>query len=213
VLSRTLIACVAGLLLAPAGALAQPADDDDGKPNALSTLLPHQKGRAFCYVSSGAPVTYPLEDFPAGKKPRTLAIRRFVFQLASRQHYDDDSTNPPTPGKFYYEYGLMAEVVGKKSRLVAAGECGSVSMRGFGCGVECDGGSVYFEPLAGTDSLTMRISDGSGRFRMTWGCGGEGEEGSRSEVLAYDPATPAVRLDRAELKACARVEKMFRREQ
>jgi len=213
VLSRTLIAGVAGLLLATSGALAQSADDDDGKPNALSTLLPHQKGRAFCYVSSGAPVTYPLEDLPARKKPRTLAVRRFVFQLASRQHDEDDSTNPPTPGKFYYEYGLMAEVVGRKSRLVAAGECGSQSMGGFGCGVECDGGSVYFEPLAGTDSLTMRISDGSGRFRMTWGCGGEGEEGSRSEVLAYDPATPAVRLDRAELKACARVEKMFKRKQ
>ena len=210
-LSRTLIAGVAGLLLATSGALAQSADDDDGKPNALSTLLPHQQGRAFCYVSSSAPVTYPLEDFPARKKPRTLTIRRFVFQLASRKHDDDDSTNPPTPGKFYYEYGLMAEVAGRKQRLVAAGDCGSQSMRGFGCGVECDGGSVYFEPLAGTDSLTMRISDGSRRFRMTWGCGGEGEEGSRSEVLAYDSATSEVRLDRADLKACTRVEKMFKR--
>jgi len=212
-LSRNLIAGAAGLLLVMSGAWAQSPDDDDGKPNALSTLLPPQKDRVFCYASSGAPVTYPLEDFPARKKPRTLTIRRFVFQLASRKHDDDDSTNPPTPGKFYYEYGLMAEVAGRKYRLVAAGDCGSQSMRGFGCGVECDGGSVYFEPLAGTDSLTMRISDGSGRFRMTWGCGGEGEEGSRSEVLAYDPATPAVRLDRADLKACTRVEKMFKREQ
>ena len=48
---------------------------------------------------------------------------------------------------------------------------------------------------------------------MTWGCGGEGEEGSRSEVLAYDPATPAIRFDRTDIKACARVEKMFKRKQ
>ena len=185
---------------------------DDGKPNALSTLLPHQKDRVLCYASSGAPVTYPIEDLPKRKKPRTLEIRRFVFQLASRKHDDDDTTNPPTPGKFYYQYGLMGEVAGKKQRLFAAGECGSQNLRGFGCGVECDGGVVHFKPLAGTDSLQMRISDTARRFRMTWGCGGEGEEGSRSEVLSYDPATPAIRFDRTDARSCARIEKLFRRE-
>jgi hypothetical protein len=214
-LSRNLIVCLAGLWLSTAGAPAQqpPAGADDGKPNALSTLLPHQKDRVFCYASSGAPVTYPIEDLPKRKKPRTLEIRRFVFQFASRRHDDDDTTNPPTPGKFYYEYGLMGEVAGKRQRLFAAGECGSENLRGFGCGVECDGGVVHFKPLAGTDSLQMRISDTARRFRMTWGCGGEGEEGGRSEVLTYDPATPAVRFDRADLKVCARIEKLFRREQ
>ena len=151
--ARNLIAGLAGLWLSTSGASAQISADDDGKPNALSTLLPHQKDRVFCYASSGAPVTYRLEDLPKRKKPRTLEIRRFVFQLASRKHDDDDATNPPTPGKFYYQYGLMGEVAGKKQRLFAAGECGSENLRGFGCGVECDGGSVYFEPLAGTDSL------------------------------------------------------------
>jgi hypothetical protein len=193
-------------------ALAQPADQDR-KPNALSTLLPHQKDRVLCYASKGAPVTYPIENLSRRKKPRTLEIRRFVFQLASRKHDDDDTTKPPTPGNLYYEYGLMGEVTGKKQRLFAAGECGSGDLPGFGCSVECDGGSVYFEPLAGTDSLQMRISDGSRRFRMTWGCGGEGEEGSRSEVLSYDPATPAVRFDPTEAKACGRIEKLFRRGQ
>ena len=47
---------------------------------------------------------------------------------------------------------------------------------------------------------------------MTWGCGGEGEEGSRSEVLTYDPATPATRFDRTDARSCARIEKLFRRE-
>jgi len=71
-LGRNLIAGFAGLLLVTSWALAQSADDD-GKPNALSTLLPHQKDRVFCYASSGAPVTYPLEDLPKRKKPRTAA--------------------------------------------------------------------------------------------------------------------------------------------
>jgi hypothetical protein len=47
---------------------------------------------------------------------------------------------------------------------------------------------------------------------MTWGCGGEGEEGSWSEVLSYDRATPAIRFDRADAEACAPVEKMFKRD-
>jgi hypothetical protein len=204
--------CLAGLWLSTAGAAAQqPATEAAAKPNALSTLLPHEKDRVLCYASKGVPVTYPIEDLPRRKKPRTLEIRRFMFQLASRKHDDDDTANPPTPGKFYYQYGLIGEVAGRKQRLFAAGECGSPDLGGFGCSVECDGGSVYFEPLAGTDSLQMRISDGSRRFRMTWGCGGEGEEGSRSEVLSYDPATPAVRFDRADPKLCARIEKVFRR--
>ncbi len=45
----------------------------------------------------------------------------------------------------------MGEVAGKRQRLFAAGECGSENLRGFGCGVECDGGVVHFKPLAGTD--------------------------------------------------------------
>ena len=210
-LLRNLTAGVAGLLLATSGALAQPAGDD-GKRSALSTLLPHQKDRVLCYASKGPAVTFPIADLPKRKKPRTLEIRRFVFQLASRKHDDDDTTNPPTPGKFYYQYGLMGEVTGRKQRLFAAGECGSQDLLGFGCSVECDGGSVYFEPLAG-NSLQMRISDGSRRFRMTWGCGGEGEEGGKSEVLSYDPATPAARFDPTDAKACGRIEKLFRRGQ
>ena len=74
-LARNLVAGFAGLLLVTSGALAQPADDD-GKPNALSTLLPHQKDRVLCYASSGAPVTYPIEDLPQEiAYPRDPALR------------------------------------------------------------------------------------------------------------------------------------------
>jgi hypothetical protein len=44
--SKDLIGCAAGLLLAASSAMAQPAAAA-GEPNALSTLLPHQKGRAL----------------------------------------------------------------------------------------------------------------------------------------------------------------------
>jgi hypothetical protein len=182
----------------------EPAEPDG--PNALTTLLPHQKGRALCYVSRGAAVTFPLEDIPARKKPRHLTVRRFLFDLSSEKYEDDDTTTPPTPGKPYYAYRLLAEVKGKKRRLVAAGDCGSKDLTGFGCGVECDGGSMHFEPLkGGGETLHMRVSDTVNRFRMTWGCG----EDDKYEVLTYDAKTPAVRMEKADAKACAPIAREF----
>jgi hypothetical protein len=198
------------LLLATVSAMAEdgaPVPPQADAPNALTTLLPHQKGRAFCYVSNQAPVTYRLEDFPARKTPRTLAIQRFIFELSSNRH-DDEATNPPTPGNFYDGFRMIGEVVGtKRRRLIAAGDCGSGSMKGFGCGADCAGGAAHFEPLAGTDSLAMRVNEDAGRFRMSWGCGGDED---KSEVLLYDKATPAIRLDNADPKVCKPMDNVFK---
>jgi hypothetical protein len=206
----TLAVALVLLAFGSEGAIAQQGQAEHAEPegpNALTTLLPHQKGRALCYVSSNAPVTFPLEDIPPRKKPRRLTVRRFLFELSSEKFDDDDTTTPPTPGKPYYAYRLLAEVKGRKRRLVAVGECGSRDLTGFGCGVECDGGTMHFEPLKGSESLQMRVSDQVNRFRMTWGCG-EGEDGSY-EVLTYDPATPAVRMEKADPKACAAMDRQF----
>jgi hypothetical protein len=189
---------------------AQPAPPAAGAPeppNALTTLLPHQKGRALCYVSRGTPVTFPLEDIPERKPQRRLTVRRFLFELRSDKFEADDTTTPPTPGKAYYGYRLVAEVQGRMQRLVAAGECDSGNLKDFGCGVECDGGVMHFEPLQGSDSLQMRVADEVNRFRMTRGCDDE----DSYEVLTYDPATPAVRLDRADAKACRPIARAFKR--
>jgi hypothetical protein len=189
-------------------ALAQAAQQAAAAPDALTTLLPHQKGKSLCYASRGAPVTFPLEDIPARKQPRKLAVKRFLFLLTSNTFPDDDSTTPPAPGKPYYGYRLVAEVVGRKARLRAAGECLSQDPTGFGCGVECDGGSMSFDREAGSDTLLMRVSDGSRRFRMTWGCS-EDDEG-RAEVLRDDARTPSVRMEPAEIKACRAIARWFR---
>jgi hypothetical protein len=198
---------LAALLLASnaAGAVAQQAPQPGpGKepPSALTTLLPHQLGRALCYVSRGTPVTYALEDIPARKQQRQLTIRRFLFELKSEKFDDDDTTTPPTPGAAYYGYSLLAVVKGKKARLVATGSCESSDEAGFGCGVECDGGVMEFSPLGNGESLRMRIDPSVHRFRMSWGCGGGGYE-----VLTDHGETPAVRLERADLKRCAPIER------
>jgi hypothetical protein len=162
-------------------------------------------------VSSTVPVTYPLEDYPARKTPRTVTINRFMFVLKSEQHDDDDTVKPPKPGAHYYGYRMVAEVAGTKARLTSAGDCGSGSANVFGCGTDCDGGTMAFETSVGTDALSMRVSDTSKRFRMSWGCGGGDDEG-KVEVLRHDPAAPAVRMEKADLKACAPVERAFRRQ-
>jgi hypothetical protein len=81
----------------------------------------------------------------------------------------------------------------------------------FGCGTDCDGGTMAFDTVAGTDTLSMRISNISQRFRMNWGCGGGAGEGGKVEVLRYDAAMPAIRMEKADLKVCAPVERAFER--
>jgi hypothetical protein len=211
-IKRLFVASVALVMLGTSAALGQSwlTDEEYARPNLLKQILPPEKARALCYVSGGAPVSYALEDIPARKTPRILAVRRFTFLLRSEKHDDDDTVKPPKPGRFYYAFGMVAEPVGRKRRLVAGGECGSLGMEGFGCGVECDGGTVSFEPIAGSDSILMRISSDVRRFRMTWGCSdGEGN----SEVLTYDPSTPSVRFDKADPKACRLVEKILKESQ
>lgn len=194
-LAFVLAAFCAGAAPAEPAAQAEPAKQE---PNALTVLLPHQQGHSLCYVSRGAPATFPLEDIPARKKPRQLTVRRFLFELSAEKHRDDGTTTPPAQGERYYAYRLLAQVVGTRSRLLAVGDCGSDDLKGFGCGIECDGGSMAFEPLRGGETLRMRVSDSAKRFRMSWGCGD-----GRYEVLRRDPEAPAVRMVRASAKACA----------
>lgn len=181
------------------------------EPDALTILLPPEKGRSLCYVSSGPPVTFPLEAHRAGEKQRTIEIKRVLFRLRSDKFDDDDTATPPAPGDFYYGYRIVAEVVGTKGKLLSAGQCGSGSTNVFGCGSDCDGGTMAFEPIAGSDALSMRVSDVAHRFRMSWGCGGAGAEGGKVEVLRYDPATPAIRMERAPAKMCRPIGRVFRR--
>jgi hypothetical protein len=199
------------LAFGAASAMAQPKLVSDLiDENALTVLLPLVNAAALCYVSKTEPVTYPLEDIPARKEQRQLTISRFLFELKVRQAEDDDTVTPPVPGRYYYDYRMLAEVVGKKARLISAGECGSASADVFGCGSDCDGGTMGFE-VAGTDALSMRVSDLSKRFRMSWGCGGGGAEGGRVEVLRHDPAAPAVRMEKAAPRACRPIARVFRR--
>jgi hypothetical protein len=65
---------------------------------------------------------------------------------------------------------LAAKVKDRSRTLYARGDCASAE--GIGCGVDCDGGGIGIEPLAGgDDAILVRLE----RIRMTLGCC-EGEE-------------------------------------
>jgi hypothetical protein len=204
-----LILTIAAFLGCAGPALAEPGQTPEPS-DALSTLLPHEPGKALCYVSTGEPATYPLEDIPKPKVPRFVTVKRVLFELKSSKFDDDDATDPPTRGEHYYAYRMVAEVVGTEAKLISAGDCGSGSPSVFGCGTDCDGGTMAFEPVPGSDALMMRVSELSRRFRMSWGCCGGSVEGGTVEVLRYDPATPALRMARADPKVCKPMDKVFK---
>ncbi len=71
---------------------------------------------------------------------------------------------------FNYDFTLAAKVKDRSQTLYASGDC--TSGEGIGCGVDCDGGGIELEPIAGKpDELLVRLE----RIRMTLGCG-EGQE-------------------------------------
>jgi len=142
---------------AVAGPRTKPAPQRE-PPNALTRLLPH-KARPLCYASEGSPITFRLTDIPATAEPRTLTIRRVMLELA-RVEYPADAL---TPAETQHQFRMLLEAEGRKSRLMASGSCETETMHDFGCGVDCDGGSVRLE-LAQDGALTMRVSERGAPF-------------------------------------------------
>jgi len=69
---------------------------------------------------------------------------------------------------FDYDFTLAAKVRDRTGTLYASGD--RASAEGVGCGVDCDGGGIAIEPMAGQDdAILVRLE----RIRMTQGCGGE----------------------------------------
>src|SRR5262245_11457463 len=80
-LSRSSMLIAATTMLVIGGGAAAHAEPGQAPEpsHVLSLLLPHEPGKALCFVSSGDPVTYELEDHPKAATPRTATINRFVF--------------------------------------------------------------------------------------------------------------------------------------
>jgi hypothetical protein len=174
--------------------LADPAMPEYRGPDyfKLKALLPPGPDAALCFAR-----TYDAEHLSQHPKQKVTGLVLFLRYVALGE---DEATliakeDGGTEKQYFrYDFTLAAKVKDRSRTLYARGDCASAE--GIGCGVDCDGGGIGIEPLAGgDDAILVRLE----RIRMTLGCG-EGEEvelegGAEDQgVQADQGSAPHVRL-------------------
>ncbi len=134
----------------------------------LKALLPPGPDAALCFAR-----TYDaahLKQHPQQKVTEMILFLRYVTlgeDEATLIATEDGGTKKQY---FRYNFTMAAQVKDRSQTLYASGDC--TSAEGIGCGVDCDGGGIDIEPVAGKgDTILVRLE----RIRMTLGCN-EGPE-------------------------------------
>jgi len=149
--------------------LANPAMPEYRGPDyfKLKALLPPGPDAALCFAR-----TYDAEHLSRHPKQKVTALVLFLRYVtlgedeATLIAKEDGGTEKQY---FRYDFTLAAKVKDRSPTLYASGDCASAEA--IGCGVDCDGGGIEIEPVAGRDdTILLRLE----RIRMTLGCG-EGE--------------------------------------
>jgi hypothetical protein len=132
----------------------------------LKALLPPAPGAQACFVR-----TYDADHLKRHPKQK---VTELILSIRYVTLGEDEAVIVATEGGgtekryFDYDFTLAAKTKAHDRTLYASGDCASAE--GIGCGVECDGGGIEIEPIAGDkDSILMRFSE-SGYIRMTLGC-------------------------------------------
>ena len=149
--------------------LANPAMPEYRGPDyfKLKALLPPGPDAALCFARA-----YDAEHLSQHPKQKVTGLVLFLRYVALGE---DEATliakeDGGTEKQYFrYDFTLAAKVKDRSLTLYASGDCASAEA--IGCGVDCDGGGIEIEPVAGRDdTILLRLE----RIRMTLGCG-EGE--------------------------------------
>jgi hypothetical protein len=129
----------------------------------LKALLPPGPDAALCFSR-----TYDaahLKQHPKQKVTEMILFIRYIT-LSEDEAILITTDNGGTEKQYFrYDFTLAAKVKDRSQALYASGDCASAE--GIGCGVECDGGGIDIEPVAGKDdTILVRLE----RIRMTLGC-------------------------------------------
>jgi hypothetical protein len=167
-----LLPLLAGFALALSGH----AVADDTPYAKLKALLPPAPDARACYVR-----TYDakhLEQHPKQRVTEMILFIRYTILGEDEAHLVATDDGGLEKQYFDYDFTLAAKVRDRSETLYASGDC--TSAQGIGCGVDCDGGGVEVEPVAGSNNDTILVK--LERIRMTLGCG----EGDDVELEAGD---------------------------
>jgi hypothetical protein len=185
---RVTLGLVLAVLCLAASSGAASADDDTSYAK-LKKLVPPGKDSRLCVAR-----TYDAEHLQAHPKQQvtdmTLSVRytQLSEDEATLIAKDDGGIEKQY---FRYDFLLAAKTRDRKETLYASGDCSSA--QGIGCGVDCDGGGIEIEPIAGGNgSILMRLE----RIRMSFGCSEEVHEidlegGEDDKVFKLDKAPEA----------------------
>ena len=185
-----------GLAIGLSGAADSRAADENAAYAKLKALLPPGPKAKLCLAR-----TYDARHMKRHPKQTVAGV---VLYLRYVPLSDEDATLVTTEDggtekrPFRYDFTLAATVKGKGT-YYAAGDCASA--QAIGCGVDCDGGGIEIEPLAGKDTVLMRLE----RIRMTPGCEGEGSEVD----LEGGEDDKVFKLGAAPLSICKKVQKIL----
>ncbi|MGH6803779.1 MAG: hypothetical protein ACREC3_10480 [Methyloceanibacter sp.] len=134
----------------------------------LKALLPPAPDAQACYARTYDPEH--LQQHPKQKVTELVLFLRYIT-LSGEDATLISTENGGTEKQYFrYDFTLAAKTKEHDRTLYASGDCASAE--GIGCGVECDGGGIEIEPIAGKDdTILVRLE----RIRMTLGCGEGGE--------------------------------------
>lgn len=163
----------------------------------LKALLPPGPDAALCLSR-----TYDADHLRRHKHQQVTALVLLIRYVVLS---DDDAILVATEDggirkqTFRYDFTLAAKVRDRHETLYASGDC--ASEEAIGCGVDCDGGGIEIEPIAGGDgAVLVRLE----RIRMTHGCS-DGEaidlEGGVDDKVFKLSKAPRSRCDSMQSRA------------
>ncbi len=155
----------------------------------LKALLPPGPDAALCFTR-----TYDASHL---KHHPHQNVTEMILSLRYVHLSDDDAILVATDDggtvkqDFQYDFTLAAKTREHSETLYASGDC--ASGEAIGCGVECDGGGIGIEPVAGRDGTILVTLE---RIRMSLGCADgpdvDLEGGVDDKVFKLAKASPSV---------------------
>jgi hypothetical protein len=178
---------VAGILMA--GVVSAAAQDNPFTDPSLGKLLPPEPGAKFCYMRAYA-ATH-LKQHPR----QTITNVTFFMRVAG---FDKGGGYVArNPDHIAYQFAMAVKRRAGKP-LRTGGDCAGGSA-GILCVVDCDGGGVNVEKLAGGENLMLRMEQGG--IRMHGDCDGEGV------MVGASTDDKVFQMSKAPAQACAALEK------